>query len=49
MDAAAGGEAVDVRDAGGVAGVAAAGDEQDPGLSAPAVGVTGAERLGGAR
>jgi hypothetical protein len=37
VDAVARGEAFDVRDAGGVAGMAAAGDDQQVGLGAPAV------------
>ena len=46
MDAATGDEAGPIVVAGGVAGVAAAGDEQQAGLGAPAVGGAGAERLG---
>ena len=49
MDAAAGREAVGAATAGDVAGVAAAGDEQQAGLRAPAVLGTGADLLGEVR
>ncbi len=46
VDAVARGEAFDVGNAGGVAGVAAAGDDQQVGLGAPAVLGSQAERFG---